>query len=78
MVNPAEAVKQGDTYPFLLPVPPLGDLPHSLALGTLGMPGYVVQYSFNLVETSTKFIIKFIIILWLCNFSDGLVNNDVK
>ena len=48
VVNPTEAVKL-TRYgtPFLLPVPPVGDLPHSLALGTLGMPGYVLQCIFS-------------------------------
>ena len=50
VVNPAEAVKQGNTYPSLLPVPPIGDLPHSLALGTLGMPGYVLQYVLKILK----------------------------
>ena len=44
VVKPEEAVRQGlfPAYPDLIPVPPqLGDLPRSLALGAMGMPGYV-------------------------------------
>ena len=64
VVNPAEAVKQGDTYPSLLSVTPMGDLPHSLSLGTLGMPGYVLQRVFEL---------KYIRTVAAQNFCDGLL-----
>ena len=39
MLNPDTMEKGNFLAKMILPLPDLGPLPHSLALGTLGMPG---------------------------------------
>ena len=51
IVNPDTANKEELT---LMALPEMGDLPHSLALGTLGMPGYVVLLMSSLFSSPMK------------------------
>ena len=46
IVNPKKDKCVFYTPRWVGPLPPLGDLPKSLALGAVGMPGYVIELKF--------------------------------
>ena len=46
MVNLGNKVPEYSLSEKVIPLPDLGNLPSSLALGTIGMPGYVFVWAF--------------------------------
>ena len=45
MVNLGNEVPENSLSEKVIPLPDLGNLPRSLALGTIGMPGYVFVWA---------------------------------